>query len=315
MIAAAVRRFTIDDLGRFDDEALTTFLDPADGGIRPAALGLALQGRPELARRVESALPDGVREEFTTALGAPAVDRAVARARSRVIRRLFWPLVYWCDPDVYVELTAGEDLPSALIDHLPIDGRVVADVGAGAGRFTIPAARRASRVIAIDAVPALLSRLAELARTTGLGNITTRRGSFRRLPLPDRSVDVAVFCSSLQATGPHGGDGALREAERVVRAGGDIVVVWPEGVDWLLARGFSLLTAGAAATVRFTDPETAERLCRDFYGTAAASWVRRHKASEVPCSLIGRPAAAIACARHVVAGGCAPHPPPSRSPA
>jgi hypothetical protein len=91
-----------------------------------------------------------------------------------VVRHLFWPLLYWCDPDAYLELAAGEELPVDLVDGLALDGEVVADLGAGAGRFVLLAAGRARRVIAVAAVPALLCRLTERAATTGAGNIEVR---------------------------------------------------------------------------------------------------------------------------------------------
>lgn len=289
----------IGDLGRLDDEGLRTFLDPADHGVRPSLLGMALQHQPDLTGRVAASLPEAARGDFEAGLRAPANDQAVRRAERRVLRRLFWPLLYWCAPDAYLELTAGEDLPGALQDSLCIDGRVVADLGAGAGRFTIAAARRARRVIAVDAVPSLLTQLRQRASAAGLTNVEIRRGSFRRLPLDDDSVDVAVFCSSFHTRGPHGGEGALSEAERVVQPGGTIAVVWPESAEWLLARGFSLLTSVAEPAVRFRNPETAERLCREFYGQKVAAWVRGNGTSEVPCSLLGRPAAGIACIRRI----------------
>ena len=292
-------RFSPADLDRFDDEALRTFLDPADGGVRPSLAGLALQGRPVLATRVRAALPPEARAGFDSGLGTPADPRAVARAGQSLVRQLFWPLLYWCAPDLYLDLIAGEDLPEKLMEALPIDGRTIADLGAGAGRFAIPAARRALRVIAVDAIPALLERLESRARAAGVGNLEARRGSFRSLPITDRSVDAAVYCSSLHDRGPHGGPGAIDEAERIVRPGGWIAVVWPESSGWLLKRGFSLLTTAAEPRVRFPDLETAERLCREFYGAGAARWVRQHRTCEVPAAVVGRPAVGIACIRRV----------------
>ena len=299
MIPPRAGRFSIGDLDRLDDEALSTFLDPADEGVPPALLGLALRGRPDLAARVEALLPAVARGELKAAMLAPARPEAVVRAEREVVGHLFWPLLYWHDPDAYVELTAGEELPPALIDALPLHRSVVADLGAGAGRFTLEAARRARRVIAVDAVPALLERLSARAAAAGLDNVETRRGGFRRLPLDDASVDVAVFCSSFHSRGPHGGEGALREAERVVRRGGTIAVIWPESAGWLLARGFSLVRSAGDRAVRFPDPSVAELICREFYGEAAATWVRRHRAAEVPPQVLRQPAVDLACIRPV----------------
>ncbi len=58
MAPPRVSEFSVDDIGLFDDEALSTFLDPRDGGVDPARLGIALQrADPRLIHRVSAALP------------------------------------------------------------------------------------------------------------------------------------------------------------------------------------------------------------------------------------------------------------------
>jgi SAM-dependent methyltransferase len=299
MLPRRADRFDIGDLSLLDDEALATFLDPADDGVPAAQLGVALRDHSELATRVANALPLAERPAFEAARLREAAAAAVRRAQRAVIGHLFWPLLYWHDPDAYLELVAGEELPAALLAGLPLDDRIVADLGAGAGRFSLVAALRASRVIAIDAIPALLTRLEQRAQARGIGNIETRRGDFRHLPLDDRSVDVGVFCSSFHSRGPHGGQRALAEAERIVRPAGTIVVIWPDSPEWLLARGYSLVTTTTDRIVRFADAAAAERICRDFYGAKAARWVRDNGVSEVPFDVLGRSPASVACIRRV----------------
>lgn len=213
----------------------------------------------------------------------------VARARRAVVDRLFWPLLYWHDPAAYEELVAGEEIHPRILDALDLDGRSVCDAGAGSGRFTLYAAGRAARVIAVDEVPPLLRRLEDHLRERGIGNVEVRRGSFTDLPLPDRSVDVAVACSSLTSREPFGGDPALRELERVVRPGGEIAVIWPDRPEWFRDRGFVHLAAAGNDSRRFTSPAAAERLCRDFYSEEAAAWVVGHRTAEVPFSVLGVP--------------------------
>jgi SAM-dependent methyltransferase len=310
MAPPRARRFVLDQLAAFDDEALATFLVPGEAGVDPGRLGVALQG-PEfdaLSGRVVAALPPAARAAFLRARDTPRDSDRIERDRRHAVDRLFWALLYWHDPDGYEELVAGEHVDPRLLDVLDLDGRVVADLGAGAGRFTLFAARRAARVIAVDAVPALLDRLQRKARDQELPNIEVRRGSFLNLPLDDRSVDVAVACSSLTSQAPWGGDAALREAERVVRRGGELVVIWPDDPSWFCARGFTYVSVPATTEMHFRDTAAAERLCRDFYSDAAARWVRAHDARVVPFDVLGVPPPADACVKQVGA----PDPAPTR---
>jgi len=297
MAPPRARRFVLDQLAAFDDEALATFLFPGDAGVSPARLGVALQGAEfdELSARAAAALPPAARAAFLRARCEPRDSQRIERARRHVVDRLFWALLYWHDPDGYEELVAGEQIDSRLLDVLDLDDRVVADLGAGAGRFSLFAARRAARVIAVDAVPALLDRLQRKARDQELDNIETRRGSFLRLPLDDGSVDVAVACSSLTSQAPWGGSAALREAVRVVRRGGELVVIWPDDPSWFCARGFTYVSVPATTEMHFRTTVSAERICRDFYSEDAARWVRAHDARVVPFAVLGVPPPSDAC--------------------
>jgi SAM-dependent methyltransferase len=280
--------FSVDDVGLFDDEALRTFLDPRDGGVDPALLGTAMQrsdGR--LIQRVIAALPSDAAARFADSRATPADDSMVATAQRDVMELLFWPLVYWNDPDDYEELINGEHLHPRLLDAIDLDARSVCDIGAGTGRFSLAAAARARHIIAVDAVPELLRRLDAKALPAGISNIETRRGRFAALPLPDRSVDIAVACSSFTTGGPHGGDAAINEAQRIVRPGGDVVVIWPQDPQWFLQRGFQYIAVHGERTVHFRDVATAERLCSQYYSADAADWVRVHNSAEVPFSVLG----------------------------
>lgn len=294
------RTFTLEHLAAFDDEALSTFLVPGDWGVDPGRLGTALCA-PEhdaLAGRVRAALASFARSGFDAGRRSAPNAATLESATRRVVNRLFWALLYWHDPGGYEELIAGERIPRDLLDALPLEGRVVADLGAGAGRFALYAARRARRVIAVDGVPQLLARLEQHAHEQGLTNIETRRGSFLDLPLADTSVDVAVACSSLTSHSPWGGEAALAEARRVVRAGGELVVIWPDDPSWFTARGFTHLSVPGAQAMHFADTETAVRICRDFYSEDAAEWARQH-GPLVPFEVLGVPPPTDACIARV----------------
>lgn len=302
------RAFVLDHVAAFDDDALRAFLAPGDWGVDVRRLGLALQGEryAELAARVATVLEGDRRAVFVAAQGERAADDVVEAARRHVVRRLFWPLLYWHDPAAYEELVSGEHIHPDLLASLGIAGKVVADLGAGAGRFTLYAARIARRVVAVDIVPALLHRLAGKAQEAGLDNIEIRRGDFCHLPLEDNEVDVAVACSALTSHAPWGGEAALAEAIRIVRPGGEVVVIWPDDPAWFCARGFEYRSLPGNEYLRFADVTTAERICRDFYSDAAAAWVRHHRSAEVPFSVLGMSPPSDACVLRLGA------PPPSR---
>ena len=276
-----------DDIEAFDDDALRTFLDPRDGGVDPSVMGIAAAGHAALADRIARCLPDESASAFVRATRQEHSPRSVARAQYAIRDRLFWPLVYWTHPDDFEDLVWGERISDRVLDELDLDGKIVCDIGAGTGRFTLAAAPRARRVVAVDMVPAMLERVQRAASAAGLDNVETRRGAFRALPLADRSVDVAVACSSFMTSGPHGGPTALLEAERVVVSGGSVAIIWPRDPAWLRRHGFAHVRVAGDACHSFRDEATAARLCATYYSDAAAAWVREHHARDIPYSVLG----------------------------
>jgi SAM-dependent methyltransferase len=74
-----------------------------------------------------------------------------------------------------------------------VDGRsTVLDVGAGAGRHSVPLARVVRRVFAVEPSAALASHLREWAHEEGLGNIEVIEGAWPDVDVP--TCDVAI-CS------------------------------------------------------------------------------------------------------------------------
>jgi ArsR family transcriptional regulator len=99
----------------------------------------------------------------------------------------------------------------------------VADLGCGEGYLTIEASRFASRVIAIDRSAEVLKRARALATRRRVSNVTWKRGELEKLPVPDESVDVALFSQALH----HAADPAraLAEAVRILVPGGRVLVL------------------------------------------------------------------------------------------
>lgn len=99
----------------------------------------------------------------------------------------------------------------------------VADLGAGEGLVSQLLARRAERVWCIDNSPKMVEVGTELARKNGLSNLSYKLGDIESVPLPDKSVDLAILSQALHhASHPQT---AVNEAHRILRPGGQLLVL------------------------------------------------------------------------------------------
>lgn len=104
-------------------------------------------------------------------------------------------------------------------------GTALLDVGCGAGMFCQTAARRGARVSGLDATAPFI----DIARTR-VPDGDFRVGEMEELPFADHQFDLVTGFNSFQyAASPVD---ALREARRVARTGGSVVVaVWGKPED------------------------------------------------------------------------------------
>ena len=99
----------------------------------------------------------------------------------------------------------------------------VADLGAGEGLVSQLLARRAERVWCIDNSPKMVEVGTELAKKNGLANLAYKLGDIEQVPLPDKSVDLAILSQALHhASHPQT---AVNEAFRILKAGGQLLVL------------------------------------------------------------------------------------------
>lgn len=105
-----------------------------------------------------------------------------------------------------------------------VSGRAVLDVGCGTGCLTLPLAATASRTVGVDLSPQHIAALAAYADDAGV-EIEGVVASGADLPFDDDSFDVVVLASVVHLV-PEPGP-LLREAERVCRRDGRLVVAGP----------------------------------------------------------------------------------------
>ncbi|MCF7688272.1 MAG: metalloregulator ArsR/SmtB family transcription factor [Cephaloticoccus sp.] len=99
----------------------------------------------------------------------------------------------------------------------------IADLGAGEGLISQLLARRAKQVWCIDNSPGMVEVGTELARKNNLENLTYKLGDIEKVPLPDKSVDLAILSQALHhAQHPQT---AVNEAWRILKPGGQVLVL------------------------------------------------------------------------------------------
>ncbi len=118
------------------------------------------------------------------------------------------------------ELYGSGYLTPTLAALLP-PGLEVADLGCGTGELLISLAPSVARIVGVDQEAAMLKVAAQ--RCNGQPNVELVHSSLESLPLPDRSLDVALCMLVLH----HVEDLAatLAEVSRVLRPGGRLVVL------------------------------------------------------------------------------------------
>ncbi|MGQ0465164.1 MAG: class I SAM-dependent methyltransferase [Sporichthyaceae bacterium] len=154
------------------------------------------------------------------------------------------------DPDGVIE-TAIDELAVAP-GQIGAGWGDVLDVGCGTGFHLPRLAARARSVVGIEPHGGLVA--AATRRVSELAHVTVRQGAAQSLPVPDASVDL-VHARWAYFFGP-GCEPGLREAERVLRRGGLMVVLDHDSTRSSVGRWFA---AGLAADGISLNATTVER--------------------------------------------------------
>ncbi|MGF1477571.1 MAG: class I SAM-dependent methyltransferase [Geminicoccaceae bacterium] len=122
-----------------------------------------------------------------------------------------------------VARTASRSHTEVLAEHVDIADKDILEVGCGKGALARWMVRRGGRVIASDPALDILRSIDAIIESERPQPLCA---AAECLPLPDEQFDLLVFFNSLHHV--KGMDDALREAARVLRAGGHCYVAEPE---------------------------------------------------------------------------------------
>jgi SAM-dependent methyltransferase len=214
-----------------------------------AAIAAAPPGWKHFSRRDIERLPQSVR--LHALLAMPIEDVRLmregdSRAEERVLRAMFWTLVYQLEPQMWDRLATAEPIADSLLVALPRAARAL-DIGAGSGRLTVHLARTCDRVVAVEPSLGLLQLLR--ARVPDVHAVA---GWAEAIPVRDGWSQLTAACG---AFGPE--PAVLHELERVTCDQGIIALINPENPEWFESHGWHRLAVEPARVLEH-DPSLDE---------------------------------------------------------
>ncbi len=214
--------------------------------------------------------------------------------------------IYAHEAERYDRLVSREDyqghILTALLGITPLEGKEVVESGAGTGRLTCLLAPGVKSIRAFDASPHMLALAAAKLRASGLQNWSAQVADHRRLPVADRSADIAIsgwsVCYLVDWHSPDwrlAVSEALDELQRVLRPGGTLILLETQGTGFesphppdFLAEYFHLLdekgfsSSWIRTDYRFETLAEAVDLARFFFGEALGEQVEQSASVILP---------------------------------
>ncbi|WP_431862366.1 class I SAM-dependent methyltransferase [Azospirillum sp.] len=117
----------------------------------------------------------------------------------------------------------GEDLDQLEAAVRGCTGARVLDLGCGGGHVGYRVAPHVGEVVAVDLSPEMLNEVTRTAAERGLRNLSVQQSPAERLPFADGRFDIVL--SRFSAHHWHDLDAGLREARRVLAAGGRAIFI------------------------------------------------------------------------------------------
>ncbi len=127
--------------------------------------------------------------------------------------------------EYYARYRSGypQQMVDALAARVGLDGtQRVLDIGCGTGQMTIPLARHARAVIAIDPVPDMLARGRQAAAAARIGDISWLEGDSSQIAaVAGAGADLAVFAASFHWTAR---EAVLTALDELLAARGAVII-------------------------------------------------------------------------------------------
>ncbi len=198
--------------------------------------------------------------------------------------------VYRSEAETYQQLISREDfqdnLPAAIKNVVVLESRDLLDLGAGTGRISCEFVDQVRSLTALDLSPGMLGVARQRLVRSGQSSWLAAAADHRQLPLPQKSVDLVISAWSFSylKVWSEGNwvpeiEQGLREVRRVLRGGGDFLVIETLGTGYtapvrldFLEEYFGFLeSAGFNHTwvrtdYRFASRDEAESLAGFFFG-------------------------------------------------
>jgi ubiquinone/menaquinone biosynthesis C-methylase UbiE/DNA-binding transcriptional ArsR family regulator len=169
-------------------------------------------------------LLDGLLEQAKKEVSESKTDRTamrrVVKKRQDRMRAFFDSMAGRLGKD-YVPGKSWKSLAEAFLYLLP--RMTIADLGSGDGGSAVLLSQNAVKVIGVDSSEKMLAVARDRVQRAGISNVDFRLGEMEELPIDGAAVDLVFFSQSLHhAAHP---ERALREAARILRPGGRIVIL------------------------------------------------------------------------------------------
>lgn len=136
----------------------------------------------------------------------------------------FWDYLAAHDSGGFFSETVAVDIARRLVRAA--QPRTAVDIGCGTGPLVAEFARCGIRATGVDSSPDVLAAARERAPSA-----TFHLGSVTAIPLPDASEDAATLIEVVEHLDDATLDSAIREAHRVVRPGGTLLITTPNAED------------------------------------------------------------------------------------
>ncbi|MBI5826956.1 MAG: methyltransferase domain-containing protein [Deltaproteobacteria bacterium] len=111
----------------------------------------------------------------------------------------------------------------AIAEAMPLEGKTVLEIFAGTGTISLMAAKRGAAAVALDISEGMLRVAGEKAGGAG-APVYPIRADAVELPFRPGSFDRVIASMGLHEVGSDAAEGALKEAYRVLKTGGRLVI-------------------------------------------------------------------------------------------